>query len=137
MLGTRGGGVHFLAAHAHFFERGAGFTPTNAAGDQLFKKRVGSCNGEGDLDRGRWDAGNGRHFVEDLLECEVFATQYLAAAGSALGERENVGAGDFGDIDQIEAGVDVRWEFGIEKVDEDTAGGRGLSVIGANGGCGV
>jgi hypothetical protein len=48
-----------------------------------------------------------------------------------------VGAGDFGDIDEIEAGVDVRGEFAVEEVDEDAARGRGLAIVGADGGCGV
>ena len=137
LLGAGAGGVHLLAAHADFFERGAGLFAADAAGDQLLEEGVGGGDGKGNLDGGRRDAGDGRHLVEDLLEGEVFAAEDVAAAGSALGERENVGAGDFGDIDEVQAGVDVGGKFAVEEVDEDAAGGRGLAVVGADGGGGV
>jgi len=46
-----------------------------------------------------------------------------------------VRAGDLGNVNEVEAGVDVGRELAVEKVDEDAAGGRGLSVVGADG-CG-
>jgi hypothetical protein len=48
-----------------------------------------------------------------------------------------VRAGDLGNVDEVEAGVDVGGKFAVEKVDEDAAGGRGLGVVGADGGGGV
>ena len=45
----------------------------------------------------------------------------------------NVGARDFGDVDEIEAGVHVGGKFAVEEVDEDAACGRGLAVVGADG----
>src|SRR5208283_2611809 len=131
------GGVHFLAAHADFFERGTRLTTANAAGDELFKERVGGGNSEGDFDRGRRNAGDGRHLVEDLLQGEVLAAKDVAAAGRAFGEGENVSARDFGDVDEIEASVDVGGKFAVEEVDEDAAGGSGFAIVGADGGGGV
>ena len=96
-----------------------------------------AATAKGIFDRGRRNAGDGRHLVEDLLEGEVFAAEDVAAAGRAFGERGDVGARDFGDIDEIEAGVDVGGKFAVEEVDEDAAGGRGLAVVGADGGGGV
>ena len=49
----------------------------------------------------------------------------------------DVGAGDFGDIDEVEAGVHVGGKLAVEKVDEDAAGGRGLGVVGADGRGGI
>ena len=54
-------------------------------------------------------------------------------AGLAFGERGDVGAGDFSDIDQVEAGVHECGEFADQKVEDDAAGGGGLAVVGANG----
>ena len=91
LLGVGAGGIHLLAAHADLFERGAGSRATDAAGDPLFKEGVGGGDGEGNLDRGRGDAGDGGHLVEDLLEGEVFAAEDVAVAGRAVGEREQRG----------------------------------------------
>ena len=82
---------------------------------------------------GRRNAGDGRHLVEDLLEGQVLSAEDVAAAGRAGGQRGNVRARHFGDIDEVEAGVDVGWKFAIEEVDEDAAGGRGLGVVGTDG----
>ena len=83
LLGVRAGGEHLLAAHAHLFERGARLLATDAAGDPLLEEGVGGGDGEGDLDRGRWNAGDGRHLVEDLLEGQVLAAEDVAPARSA------------------------------------------------------
>jgi len=48
-----------------------------------------------------------------------------------------VGAGHFGNVDEIQAGIHVGGEFAVEEVDEDAAGGRGFGVVGADGGGGV
>ena len=48
-----------------------------------------------------------------------------------------MGARDFGDIDEIEAGIHVGREFAVEEIDEDAAGGSGLGVVGADGRGGV
>ena len=58
-------------------------------------------------------------------------------AGIALGERGDVGACDFGHIDEIQTGVHVGGKLAVEEVDEDAAGGRGLQVVGPDGGGGV
>ena len=43
-----------------------------------------------------------------------------------------MGAGNFSDIDEVEAGVDVGRELAVEEIDEDAAGGRGLCIIWAD-----
>ena len=74
-----------------------------------------------------------------MLEGEVFAAEDVAFAGASdVGvEGVGVGAGDFGDVDEVEAGVDVGGEFFVEEVDDDAAGWRGFDVGGADGGGGV
>ena len=46
-------------------------------------------------------------------------------------------AGDFRDIHEIQAGVDVGGKLAVEEVDEDAACWRGLGVVGADGRGGI
>ena len=130
-------GKHLLAAHADFFEGGAGFLAANAASDPLFEEGVGGGDGEGDPGGGRGQAGDCGHLVEDLLEGEVFSAEDVAFAGRAHRKGGDVGAGNFSDIDEVESGVHVGGEFAVQEVDEDAAGGGGFPVVGADGGSGV
>ena len=50
-----------------------------------------------------------------------------------VGQRGDMRARDFGDIDEIQAGIHVRGKLAIQKIDKDAAGGRGLGVVGADG----
>ena len=109
---------------------------TNAAGDPLFEESVGGGNGKGDFCCRRRDPGDGGHFVEDLLEGEVFATQDVAATRLPDFKcGDGVGARDLSYVDEVESGVDVGRDFAVQKVDEDAAGGRGLGVVRSDG-CG-
>ena len=58
-------------------------------------------------------------------------------AGLTFGEGENVGAGNFGYIDEVEAGVDVGGKFSFQEINEDAASGRGLGVVGTDGRGGI
>src|SRR5208337_86899 len=129
LLRASAGCVHFFAAHANFFERGARLFAADAAGEELLDERVGGSDGKGNSDCGRGNAGDRGHLVEDLLEGEVLTAEDVAPAGRAFGEGENVGTRDFGDADEIEAGVDVGGKSAIEEVDEDAAGGRWLAIV--------
>src|SRR5579863_1221967 len=42
-------------------------------------------------------------------------------------------ARDFGDIDEIQAGIHVRGKLAIQEIQKNAAGGRGLGVVGADG----
>jgi len=137
LLGVGAAGEHFLAAHAYFFEGGAWVPAPDATGDPFFEEGVGNGYCKGDLGGRRRDAGDGGHLVEDLLEREVFSTEDVAVAGLAFGERGDVSAGDFGDIDEVEAGIHIGRKLAVEEVDEDAAGGGGLGIVGADGSRGV
>ena len=70
-----------------------------------------------------------------MLEGEVFSAEDVSSAWRTDGECVDVGFGDFGYIDEIEAGVHVCGKFAVEEVDEDAACGCGLGIVGADGGC--
>ncbi len=96
------------------------------------KKAYVAAMAKGICTVGRRDAGDGGHLVEDLLEGKIFTAENVAAARLAGGERGDVGAGNFSDIDEVEAGVDVGRKLAVEEIDEDAAGGCGLCIIWAD-----
>ncbi len=105
-----------------------GSLPTQLAGNGLVEEREGHGDGVRDLHGRRRQPRNGGHAIEYLFEREVFAAEDVAFARSAAIKRDHVHAGDLGDIDKVEAGIDVGRKFLVQEVDDDATGRRGLRV---------
>ncbi len=78
---------------------------------------------------GRRQTRDSGHAIEDLFEREIFAAKDVALTRDAAIERDQMHAGDFGDVDKVKAGIDVGRKFFIEEVDDDAASGCGFGVV--------
>src|SRR5438552_1994177 len=119
---------HFLPSHADGVYGRTRFTTTNAAGEDLIhhsgcqRKRIRHTY------FGRGKTGDRCQLVENLLQREILATQNVTLARAPFVERRNMPASAFGDIHEVEAGVDIGREFLLQEIDDDASGWGRLDV---------
>src|SRR5260221_6505759 len=134
---VRMGRKKMFASHTHRFDRSPRFFAQDCSGNQLVERRKTQGHRMRNAHARRRQAGQRRQTVENGLQREVLAAQNVAPSGDRVLHGQQMSAGHFPDVGQVQPGIDVGGELAVEKVDDDAPRGRRLDILLAHRGRGI
>src|SRR5262249_49676055 len=134
-LSLLGRNEHFFSAHSHRINRCARFLASYAPGYNLVHYSGCQRHNIRNSHRRRFQSRNRRQLVENLLQRQILSTQYVALTALAFLKSLNMSVCTFVDIDQVQASINVRGKFALEKVHDDPPGWSWLDISFSNWSC--
>src|SRR5215467_13908368 len=107
------GSKHFLSAHANGIYGCSRFFPHNRSGEELIKDGKTECYGMRDFRSWRRQPSERSKLIENLLECEIFATQDVRLSGHSFLHCEKMSARHVFHVHYVQPRINVRGKFAL------------------------